>query len=83
MKMRLGFTALVLACAACCVPLLVVLLGSAGLALGVAAVSLDAVLCFAVPASGLMGWGIWYASRQRRRTSCGCADSCNTASGCE
>lgn len=83
MKMRLGLTALMLACAACCAPLLLALLGSAGFVLGVAVMSLDAVACIAVPAFTLLGLGIWFAWYKRRRTSCGCTDSCNTASGCE
>lgn len=82
MNLKLGFAGLALACAACCAPLLVPLLAGTGVALGFAAVSIDAALCIGIPALGLVGGGVWLALRKRQRASCDCQDSCDPASRC-
>jgi len=82
MNTKLGFAGLILACSACCVPLLVPLLAASGAAIGLAAGSLDAALCIVVPAFALAGGGTWLALRKHRRTNagCGCKDNCKAVS---
>ena len=82
MNTKQGFVGLILACSACCAPLLVPLLAGSGTAIGLAAVSLDAALCIVVPALVLVGVSIWIALRRQGRSSsgCGCKDRCIAAS---
>jgi len=82
MNMKLGTAGLALACAACCAPLLVPMLAGTGVALGFAAVSLDAALCIGIPALALVGAGVWFALHKRERVSCECQDTCDPASRC-
>ncbi len=68
MKMRTGVLAIGVACAACCVPLLLPLLAGAGLGTAAAGgallfgFTLDQILCFGLPAAILAGlvaaWGL-------------------------
>lgn len=82
MNSKRGFAGLVLACVACCAPLLVPLLAGTGAALGLATVSLDAALCIGVPALALVSGGVWLVLRMSNRSSCGCKNNCDTASSC-
>lgn len=84
MKSKLPIAGLAVACAACCAPLLIPLLAGTGLMAGIAAVSLDALVCGAI-AAGPLGVAIyWLMARKRTKalSDCGCDTSCDRAAGC-
>lgn len=86
MKLRWTFLGLGAACAACCAPLILPLLGGAGL-LGVGGawlawapkLTIDQLLCVGLPLLALAvaaGVGIRQLAR-RRKAACGCATQCD------
>lgn len=91
MKKALAVLGLAGACAICCAPLLVPVLAGAGLAgagsVGaglMAGVSVDAIICGALPLMGLAGYAAYAISAYRRRkaaeAACNCQSVCSTAS---
>ncbi|MFM5967664.1 MAG: hypothetical protein ACKOQ8_01315 [Micrococcales bacterium] len=80
MKSKLGIAGLGLACAACCAPLLVPLLAGTGLAAGVAALSLDAILCGAIAVLALGAAVYWAVSRSKKQPQNDAV--CDPAAGC-
>lgn len=89
MKKTLAAAGLIGACAACCATLLLPMLAGAGFvglgALGgglLAGLSLEAMLCVALPLAALAGFAVWSFRRRRAaRTACGCESSCSST-GC-
>lgn len=81
MKSKLSFAGLVVACAACCAPLLVPLLAGTGLMAGVAFVSFDALAYGAIAAVALGMVTYWFVARKRKRaqSGCGCETSCDAS----
>lgn len=70
------------ACAVCCAPLLVPLIGGTGLLAAWATVSADTLICGAVFA-GLSAFGAYWllARRKKRAATCDCADACSISDG--
>lgn len=84
MKLRWGILGLGAACLACCAPLILPLLVSAGL-IGATAggaglifgLTLDQIVCVALPAAVLGGLALlWMRRRARARASCACETTC-------
>jgi len=88
MKKRWAALGLVGACAVCCAPLLLPVFAAAGLtgagALGgglLAGVSLDAIICGAIPLVALAGFAVWtYRRRRAAQSTCDCQAACSTTS---
>lgn len=86
MKTRWIVAGGVLACAACCAPLLMAV--SAGAGAGAAAAGLgawagmpwDAVLCGAAIVAAAVGIGLWWYGQRRAKTgdACDCTTTCGT-----
>lgn len=84
MKTKLSVAGLVIACVACCAPLLLPLLAGTGLVAGIAAASFDSLFCGAL-AVGVLGVAIYWLkarSRTKAQSLCGCDTSCDPASDC-
>jgi hypothetical protein len=79
MKSKLPIAGLAIACAACCAPLLIPLLAGTGLMAGIAAVSLDALVCgaIAVGALGMAAYWLMVRNRMKAQSECGCETSCD------
>jgi hypothetical protein len=83
MKLRWTILGLGAACVACCVPLILPLLGGFGLggaALSAFAgkVSLDQLICLGLPMAIILVAGlIWMRRRQHLKSSCACPDRCD------
>lgn len=83
MKLRWTILGLGAACAACCTPLILPLLG--GLGLGGAALSmvagkvtLDQLICLGLPMAITLGIGlVWMRRRQHLKSGCACPDRCD------
>ncbi|MCB2057749.1 MAG: hypothetical protein H6916_04510 [Novosphingobium sp.] len=85
MKSKLPIAGLAIACAACCTPLLIPLLAGTGLAACFAELSLDSVVCgvIAIAALGMAAYWLVARWRTKAQSECGCATSCDPASGCD
>ncbi|WP_340645169.1 hypothetical protein [Phenylobacterium sp.] len=87
MKLRWGFLGIGVACLACCAPLILPVLAGAGLvSLGVGGagmmlfgLTLDQVLCFGVPALGILALAfLWWRDHSRAKAAqCGCEEVCD------
>lgn len=82
MKTRSALLGIGAACAACCAPLLLPLIGGTGVLAAWASVSADTLVCGAVIA-GLGAFGAWrhFARRKQPATTCDCADTCSAIGG--
>ena len=88
MKLRWGILGLGAACLACCAPLILPLLASAGL-IGATAggaglilgLTLDQIVCVVLPAAALGGLAfLWLRRRARAKASCACETTCTPES---
>lgn len=87
MKLRWSLLGVGVACAACCIPLVLPLLAGAGLLTAGAAgsavlfgLTLEQILCYGAPAGALMAaLGLLWRRRRAaaKADACGCAPSCS------
>lgn len=82
MKTRSALLGIGAACAACCAPLLLPLIGGTGVLAAWASVSADTLVCGAVIAvlAAFTAWWL-FARRQQPAPTCDCADTCSAIGG--